>query len=302
MITTSRDEIWEYLFRRKYTAPVKEIELPSSLYFNGERNYWKYLYLVQPYIKNYYKFKKMAKWEDDATALVCCRCKNPFSMLRRKHHCRSCGQIFCDPCTQSKTSLPNMNIVEKVRVCDECLWISSVLQYAPQKDKILRICVIGERFSGKSCMIQRFINDTYMHLDPTQGASIFKKKIDTSRGNVQIEIWDTSGIFSGNHSNYFKSSNVVLLVANLNDPGAINSIKNLYEKIVKEKPDQLFALAGTKNDIKAMTFDNNKIEQFVLDRGIILYNEVNSVSGDSVHSMFRSLAENNLVFDHVFKK
>ena len=35
-----------------------------------------------------------------------------------QHHCRSCGQIFCDPCSDNKLALPSA--AKPVRVCDAC--------------------------------------------------------------------------------------------------------------------------------------------------------------------------------------
>ena len=35
------------------------------------------------------------RWEDDDNAAACRGCRTEFSLLNRKHHCRSCGRIFC---------------------------------------------------------------------------------------------------------------------------------------------------------------------------------------------------------------
>ena len=35
----------------------------------------------------------------DTMCKVCYNCENPFTIYRRRHHCRMCGQIFCDSCS-----------------------------------------------------------------------------------------------------------------------------------------------------------------------------------------------------------
>lgn len=50
----------------------------------------------------------------------CFRCREAFSMFKRKHHCRNCGQIFCDRCSGRQMLLPNFGIEKKVRVCESC--------------------------------------------------------------------------------------------------------------------------------------------------------------------------------------
>merc|ERR1719239_956636 len=57
-------------------------------------------------------------WERDADAAACKICEKEFNIARRKHHCRNCGGIFCDKCSDNKMELPSS--AKKLRVCDNC--------------------------------------------------------------------------------------------------------------------------------------------------------------------------------------
>jgi len=60
-------------------------------------------------------------WIPDARVRNCMACGSGFNMLRRKHHCRSCGQIFCSACSAKTVALPGvLGHAEPVRVCDSC--------------------------------------------------------------------------------------------------------------------------------------------------------------------------------------
>jgi len=48
----------------------------------------------------------------------CRLCNSNFSFFNRRHHCRKCGGVFCDECTQSRLRLKGIN--DPVRVCDRC--------------------------------------------------------------------------------------------------------------------------------------------------------------------------------------
>jgi len=59
-------------------------------------------------------------WVSDTTASRCSICETTFSLFIRKHHCRSCGKIFCDSCSSTRHPLTNLGYREHVRLCDIC--------------------------------------------------------------------------------------------------------------------------------------------------------------------------------------
>ncbi|XP_053974456.1 RUN and FYVE domain-containing protein 2 isoform X3 [Hylaeus anthracinus] len=59
-----------------------------------------------------------ATWASDRLVTHCKSCNREFNITRRKHHCRNCGKIFCNTCSDNTTALPNS--AKPVRVCDEC--------------------------------------------------------------------------------------------------------------------------------------------------------------------------------------
>lgn len=57
------------------------------------------------------------EWENG----ICChRCRVPFGVVQRKHHCRACGQVFCNQCSSKTSTLPKFGIEKEVRVCEAC--------------------------------------------------------------------------------------------------------------------------------------------------------------------------------------
>ncbi|XP_037091127.1 lateral signaling target protein 2 homolog [Pollicipes pollicipes] len=51
----------------------------------------------------------------------CMQCGQAFTVMRRRHHCRRCGRVFCSRCSGGVLPLPQYGHVSAVRVCDECL-------------------------------------------------------------------------------------------------------------------------------------------------------------------------------------
>uniref|UniRef100_A0A3P8XYU7 Lateral signaling target protein 2 homolog n=1 Tax=Esox lucius TaxID=8010 RepID=A0A3P8XYU7_ESOLU len=66
------------------------------------------------------QFEDPPDWVPDEECSSCIACKAPFTVIRRKHHCRSCGKIFCSRCSSHSAPLPRYGQVKPVRVCTHC--------------------------------------------------------------------------------------------------------------------------------------------------------------------------------------
>ena len=64
-----------------------------------------------------FKTEKAPTWSDGNE---CSKCKTEFSLIQRKHHCRACGKIFCNKCSNKQAIIPQFGIEKEVRVCDAC--------------------------------------------------------------------------------------------------------------------------------------------------------------------------------------
>ncbi|AOA61787.1 Vacuolar protein sorting-associated protein 27 [Komagataella phaffii CBS 7435] len=57
------------------------------------------------------------EWMDSDACMIC---SDLFTMINRKHHCRSCGGVFCGQHSAKRCKLPKLGITLPVRVCDNC--------------------------------------------------------------------------------------------------------------------------------------------------------------------------------------
>ncbi|CDW86610.1 pleckstrin domain-containing protein [Stylonychia lemnae] len=60
------------------------------------------------------------KWTPNERFNNCQVCSNQFGIFKRKHHCRSCGQLVCAGCSPNKDYVFGYKDI-KVRVCQQCL-------------------------------------------------------------------------------------------------------------------------------------------------------------------------------------
>lgn len=67
------------------------------------------------------------QWLPDSSRSTCKKCNTAFGLLTWRHHCRQCGEVFCDKCSSKRKALPypvmrpgHARERGLVRVCDDC--------------------------------------------------------------------------------------------------------------------------------------------------------------------------------------
>jgi hypothetical protein len=58
-------------------------------------------------------------WQTDSSAKQCQCCRTAFSLIKRRHHCRYCGNLVCEQCSTKRMKVNTKK--EPLRVCDHCV-------------------------------------------------------------------------------------------------------------------------------------------------------------------------------------
>lgn len=77
-------------------------------------------------------------WMSDEQCVDCFNCHQPFTPIRRKHHCRQCGRVFCGNCSSYRVNSINLYMYTKFenkRLCEYCY---NLLQYKMNRKEILK--------------------------------------------------------------------------------------------------------------------------------------------------------------------
>jgi len=56
----------------------------------------------------------VVRWVPDAEAPSCTACDFQFTFMRRRHHCRNCGRVFCSACSNNFMPIPELGYDAKV--------------------------------------------------------------------------------------------------------------------------------------------------------------------------------------------
>eukprot|EP00760_Papus_ankaliazontas_P038526 PhM_4_TR9167/c0_g1_i1/m.94506/K01108/MTM1; myotubularin len=72
--------------------------------------------------------EQMSRWIPNEASSHCRLCARKFSVMRQRHHCRSCGELVCDECSRTRKGVDGFK--GRVRVCDPCV---AVVPMSPRK-------------------------------------------------------------------------------------------------------------------------------------------------------------------------
>lgn len=77
------------------------------------------------------------RWMDDGAVKDCCGCYRQFNFVRRRHHCRACGKVYCENCVRHFRIIPTISETTPVRCCNDCVAIMDIQEtskpVSPQK-------------------------------------------------------------------------------------------------------------------------------------------------------------------------
>ncbi|ETI45952.1 hypothetical protein F443_09591 [Phytophthora nicotianae P1569] len=110
------------------------------------------------------------RWIPDAEVSVCYGCQLLFDWVRRKHHCRYCGHVFCELCTPQRSLIHEdqiltnperkylaVNARNPQRVCDDCH-----ARLEPEQEELRRTMSHAvQQMEVKESGPQRFFNSPY---------------------------------------------------------------------------------------------------------------------------------------------
>jgi len=132
-------------------------------------------------------------WIDDSHAPQCYSCKVAFTSVIRRHHCRLCGEVFCDKCSARKVSVEEIGIRNE-RACDKCFFYQTkYLPYLQNEKHFMRYEKNGDI---SSVWISVSKDEKSLLIRYEKGPSRFPHEIDLSsvqriQDGQNTPVWDS---------------------------------------------------------------------------------------------------------------
>eukprot|EP00450_Noctiluca_scintillans_P026259 CAMPEP_0194520142 /NCGR_PEP_ID=MMETSP0253-20130528/54025_1 /TAXON_ID=2966 /ORGANISM="Noctiluca scintillans" /LENGTH=206 /DNA_ID=CAMNT_0039364347 /DNA_START=50 /DNA_END=667 /DNA_ORIENTATION=+ len=163
-----------------------------------------------------------------------------------------------------------------------------------------KVIVAGPANAGKTCLVERFVNNVYMGTDPlhgpTLGCDCLQKSIYIDDAEVHLFLYDTAGQerFADMAASYYRVGDVCLLCFDMSNLASFDNTKWWMRKVVEHNPKCSFVLVGTKEDLvseERAQLDIVPISQWADENGIPFFPTSALKGGEHVKFLFHCVAE-----------
>jgi Ras-related protein Rab-1A len=166
----------------------------------------------------------------------------------------------------------------------------------PEKEKdpiiILKILILGDSGVGKTSILIKYINNKFdeSHI-ATIGVDYMDKTIKYKNINVKLQIWDTSGQekFRSIARNFYRNSDAIFIVFDLNNKDTYNSIKQWINDVEEYCPNIKKILLGNKSDLEK-NVSEEIIKNFAKENNL-QYFETSAKNGTNIKEAFKAMVD-----------
>ena len=119
-----------------------------------------------------------------------------------------------------------------------------------------KVVLVGDSGVGKTCLIQRYVNDKYSDNTESTSASTYTYKIVEYKDynkSVSLDIWDTAGqeLYRALARNFYLNASIGILVYDVRRRATFESIKDYWCDQLKQCGEEniVLGIAGNKCDL-----------------------------------------------------
>ena len=158
----------------------------------------------------------------------------------------------------------------------------------------IKILLIGESSVGKSCIINRFIDKTFIeNFVTTVGMDYKVKRINLNNKQYDLEIIDTSGQerFHCLVETYYKKTDGIMFIFDITNQSSFDNLKNYWLRESDKYGDLPKIIVGNKKDLDNIRIINTEEMEKLGEKKNIRCFECSAKNGENVDSIFIYLTE-----------
>ena len=153
-----------------------------------------------------------------------------------------------------------------------------------------KLIFLGDQSVGKSCILNRFMNDTFTEeYQATIGLDFQSKNVQIDNQDIHLLLYDTAGQekFRSLIPMYTRDANIILLVYDISSKDSFLHLSDWLKDLTNiKKEDVIFAVVGNKTDLDdRREVNSDEGENFAKQQNFI-FAEVSAKTGDGFSDLF----------------
>ncbi|KAE9597433.1 putative small GTPase superfamily, P-loop containing nucleoside triphosphate hydrolase [Lupinus albus] len=171
------------------------------------------------------------------------------------------------------------------------------LQYVtmnPEYDYLFKLLLIGDSGVGKSCLLLRFADDSYLDsYISTIGVDFKIRTVEQDGKTIKLQIWDTAGQerFRTITSSYYRGAHGIIVVYDVTDQESFNNVKQWLSEIDRYASENVNKLlVGNKCDLTANKVVSYETAKAFADEIGIPFMETSAKNATNVEQAFMAMA------------
>ena len=162
-------------------------------------------------------------------------------------------------------------------------------QISPEIPKY-KLIFLGDQGVGKSCILNRFMNDTFTEeYQATIGLDFQSKNVQIDNQDIHLLLYDTAGQekFRALIPMYTRDANIILLVYDVTSKDSFLHLSDWLKDLTNiKKEDVIFAVVGNKIDLDDRREVNSDEGENYAKEHEFIFAEVSAKTGDGFSELF----------------
>ena len=153
-----------------------------------------------------------------------------------------------------------------------------------------KLIFLGDQSVGKSCILNRFMNDAFTEeYQATIGLDFQSKNVQIDNQDIHLLLYDTAGQekFRALIPMYTRDANIILLVYDVTSKDSFLHLSDWLRDLTNVKKEEvIFAVVGNKTDLDdRREVNSNEGENYAKEHDFI-FAEVSAKTGDGFSELF----------------
>ena len=153
-----------------------------------------------------------------------------------------------------------------------------------------KLIFLGDQSVGKSCILNRFLNDTFIEdYQATIGLDFQSKNVQIDNQDIHLLLYDTAGQekFRSLIPMYTRDANIILLVYDISNRDSFTNLTHWLKDLTNVNMEEvILCIVANKIDLVDKRVVTNEEGQKFADEPDFIFQEISAKTGDGFSDLF----------------